>query len=696
MGGAIFHALAALSLLVFLAGVAGRVRFWLGGSPGPTDHRNRRSKALALSRRGLSILRPQTLRVVLWDGFLLRRLWRASRLRWSIHFSIAWSFAGLFAIGSLGDMASGLGVPLEKDDAWFAALNDGFGLALLAGVTLALVRRYALPQPHTRSLFDDAVVLALLALLAGGGFLVEAGRYLKEGAAAPAGHYAFLGYALSRAAKPLGWDWAAAYDWLWWSHSLLALGFVAYLPYSRLLHMFASPAAIAVEAGAETAAPAAALGAGGAVPMRFLPENGGRLPFSARQLLEMDACTRCGECLRACSSFAVKGEEGAALMGMIRTRRRLFEQDAPSPAKLLRRDGSSADEWARLQEGVFACTLCGRCEEFCPVGIRTRDLALTMRQELATFRCMMPANLELARQAVAEERNVFRFPNEDRAMWTEFLDDLPADLLSKERAEVLYFVGCVSSFSPAVQEIPQAFLKVLLKAGVDVALLAGEEWCCGFPLIVGGRAADARNLIEHNVEQVRRLGARTVVFNCPSCLYAWRKWYPLEGVQLVHSTEFIRDLVRSGRLKFERSDLTVTYHDPCDLGRGLGEYDAPREVLRSFADGGFVELAESRERALCCGGGGDVEMWDPELVGEVNSILTGTIEGSGAGLLVQACPQCKRTTQRGLEKAGSGIRTLDIAELALEFGTFADERASSHSRREEVATDGPGERVRPP
>jgi len=154
-------------------------------------------------------------------------------------------------------------------------------------------------------------------------------------------------------------------------------------------------------------------------------------PFSARQLLEMDACTRCGECLRACSSFAVKGEEGAALMGMIRTRRRLFEQDAPSPAKLLRRDGSFADEWAHFQEGVFACTLCGRCEEFCPVGIRTRDLALTMRQELAGFRCMMPGNLELARQAVAEERNVFRFPNEDRALWAEFLDDIPTDLLTR-------------------------------------------------------------------------------------------------------------------------------------------------------------------------------------------------------------------------------------------------------------------------
>jgi len=90
-----------------------------------------------------------------------------------------------------------------------------------------------------------------------------------------------------------------------------------------------------------------------------------------------------------------------------------------------------------------------------------------------------------------EEGNVFRFPNEDRAMWAEFLDDIPPDLLEKDHAAVLYFVGCVSSFSPAVQEIPQAFLQVLLKAGMDVALLAGKERCCGFPLIMGGLAGDA-------------------------------------------------------------------------------------------------------------------------------------------------------------------------------------------------------------
>jgi len=395
-------------------------------------------------------------------------------------------------------------------------------------------------------------------------------------------------------------------------------------------------------------------------------------PFSGRQLLELDACTRCGECLRACDSFRVKGDEGVSLMGMIRRRRRIFHEDGSLLRKLFHREGASEEAWLRYQEGVFDCTLCGRCEVYCPVGIKTRDLAIAMRQELATARCMLPQNLDRARDAVLEEGNIFGYPNEERGIWAEFLDDLPADLLTKERADVLYFVGCVSSFSPAVQEIPQAFLQVLLKAGVDVGLLAGKEWCCGFPLIVGGLAKDAEQVIRRNIDGIHRLGAKTVVFNCPSCYYTWRRYYPLEGVRLMHSAEFIAELVRSGRLKFRPPDTAVTYHDPCDLGRGLGVYDPPREVLRALAGGAYVELTPSRERALCCGGGGDVEIWDPELVGEVNNMLTSAVEKSGADVVVQGCPQCKRTTQRGLSAKGSGVRSMDIAEVALAYGIFTD------------------------
>jgi len=248
---AVFHVLAALALIIFSVGVIRRVRFWLGASPADIGSSNNWSEALALSGRGLAVfLRSQTLRALFLDGLLLRRLWRENRLRWLIHLSIAWSFVGLFVIGSLGNMASDLGAPLEKDDAWFATTNESLGLALLAGLALALGRRYISPKPYTKTLFEDAAALAVLVLLGMGGFFLEASRFLKEGTPASVGGYAFLGYPLSQAIKPLGWDWAAVYDWLWWTHSLLALGLVAYLPFSKLFHMFASPLTIALNAGA--------------------------------------------------------------------------------------------------------------------------------------------------------------------------------------------------------------------------------------------------------------------------------------------------------------------------------------------------------------------------------------------------------------------------------------------------------------
>jgi heterodisulfide reductase subunit D len=396
----------------------------------------------------------------------------------------------------------------------------------------------------------------------------------------------------------------------------------------------------------------------------------GRNGLGARQLLELDACTRCGQCVKVCPSFQVTRDERGSMMGMVQGRRQLLSQESSFLRQLLRRASLPEEAWGEFQKGVFACTLCGRCEQSCPVGIRTRSLALSMREELVTARCMLPKNLDVARDAALEEGNIFRFPNEERAMWAEFLDDLPNDWLVKERAEVLYYVGCVSSFSPAVQEIPQAFLQVLLKADVDIALLGGREWCCGFPLIVGGFRRHAEKLIEHNMEEVHRLGVKTIVFNCPSCFYTWSKYYPLQGIRLLHSTQFIAELVRSGSLSFERSDLPVTYHDPCDLGRGMGEYGAPREVLASFAGGNYRELTPSQAQALCCGGGGDVEMWDPDLVDGINALLTQAVEESGAKLLVQACPQCKRATRRRLDMNCSEIRTMDIVELALEFGAF--------------------------
>jgi nitrate reductase gamma subunit len=248
---ALFHALSALALVVFAWGVLERVRFWLRPEVTGNSGGIRWRRVVSLAAQGArGLQRPSTLRALFWNGLVQRQLWRESRQRWLMHLSLSWSFAGLFTVGSGGNFLIDVGAPLAKDDHWFAATNDFLGLTLLLGVAIALQRRFLSPKPYVRTLFEDAAVLALLAFLALSGFLVEAARYLKEGTPDGAAAYAFVGYPLSRTLEPLGADWSRAYDALWWLHGSFGLGLVAYLPYSKLFHMFASPATIAINAPA--------------------------------------------------------------------------------------------------------------------------------------------------------------------------------------------------------------------------------------------------------------------------------------------------------------------------------------------------------------------------------------------------------------------------------------------------------------
>lgn len=246
MGGVPFHILTALALVIFAAGLLTRVRFWLTGQvPGAGVTAGQKAlRVLSAVPRVLG--RPETTSRLFWNVIVQRQIWRQSPGRWLMHMTIGWSFLGLFFIGSLGDMFNDMGLTpfLEKDTAWFAAINDAFGFFLLAGVSLALARRFAYSQPHIKTTLDDAVVLVILGAMAASGFLLEGSRYLKEATPSSEAQYAFLGYAVSLVFDPLGLNWEAVFNVLWWGHAILGLALVCYIPYSKLLHIFTAPATI--------------------------------------------------------------------------------------------------------------------------------------------------------------------------------------------------------------------------------------------------------------------------------------------------------------------------------------------------------------------------------------------------------------------------------------------------------------------
>jgi heterodisulfide reductase subunit D len=392
--------------------------------------------------------------------------------------------------------------------------------------------------------------------------------------------------------------------------------------------------------------------------------------FTFRQLMELDACTRCGECIPWCPTYAEKSDEPITPLGKIEALRRMGGRSYGLRARLFGRRTTPAAELAAHAAGVFDCTLCGRCHEVCPVRIDTRPLWLAMRAQLADAGSA-PAPLSMVRDRIAGFHNISGEPNSGRSAWADNLDVRPPSIEAGVRTDTVLFVGCVASLYPMAYGIPGSMAGILSRAGVPFASMGGDEWCCGFPLIIGGMVDDAVALARHNVEAVRSAGARQLLTTCPSCYHTWKHTYPRllgeePGFAVLHSTQLLDALLRTRALQPGPFEARVTYHDPCDLGRTSGLYETPRRVLRAIPGLTLVEMAEHGRRALCCGGGGDVEMADPELTTAVARRRIGQARDVGAGVIASACQQCKRTLAGAARREKLRIRVLDVTEILWE------------------------------
>jgi len=199
-------------------------------------------------------------------------------------------------------------------------------------------------------------------------------------------------------------------------------------------------------------------------------------------------------------------------------------------------------------------------------------------------------------------------------------------------------------------------LEIFDKLNIKYQIL-DDEWCCGSVLLRTGHVEEAKELMEHNIEEIKRSGAKTIVFTCPGCLMTFKRNYPDMGVELAHSTQF---LTRMG-MNLEKLGIKVAYHDPCHLGRDLGIYDAPRDILKEVAD--IKEMKRERAQAWCCGSGGGVKSaFDDFALWSAAERIKEARE-AGAESLVSACPFCKRNLMEASEKEGKGMKVYDIVEL---------------------------------
>jgi heterodisulfide reductase subunit D len=323
----------------------------------------------------------------------------------------------------------------------------------------------------------------------------------------------------------------------------------------------------------------------------------------------------------------------------------------------------------------FRCLLCEACDNICPSGAELADILQDAREDVARNQ-LLPERLARLDRFIASQHNISGEENAGRLIWADNLSAPPTGL-DREQAEIAYFVGCVGSFFPQSYRVPRAFVEVLEKVGADYALLGGLEWCCGYPQYIDGELFLAEDAIRHNVAQVHRLNARQAVFTCPSCYHVWKHVYPSVlgkelDVELLHATELLDRLLAEGQIRVGPLPMKVTYHDPCDLGRKGGVYDAPRRILDKIPGLTLVEMAENRENAHCCGGGGNLESHNADLAREIAQRRVRQAADTGAQAIVSACQQCERTLSSAARASRIRIRVMDINEIVLRAMESAD------------------------
>ncbi len=289
-------------------------------------------------------------------------------------------------------------------------------------------------------------------------------------------------------------------------------------------------------------------------------------------------------------------------------------------------------------EDIWRCTTCGICPQRCPRGVETIEVGVSLRR-IASEAGVFPAPIHTVRASLGAEGNPLCEERKKRADWAEGL----SVKTFTEGMEVLYFPGCYPSYDPRLRKVATATANILNRAGVDFGILGSKENCCGESIRKTGSEELFKRLARENIKTFIENGVKKILVSSPHCYHTFKNEYPefKANFEVVHVSQYLFELINEGRLELKNEyGKKVTYHDPCYLGRHNGIYDEPREVLKKIPGLELIEMADSREASLCCGGGGG-RIWMDTPKGERFSDLR--LEQAievGAEVLVTSCPYC--------------------------------------------------------
>lgn len=360
---------------------------------------------------------------------------------------------------------------------------------------------------------------------------------------------------------------------------------------------------------------------------------------------------RCGFCRELCPVYNQLRQEAYSTRGKMMIAQALLDGElVPSE---------------RIAEIVEHCTNCGWCKERCPQNLFTRQNLIDTPTFMEDFRKhLQDVGFEIKpykkiSDNIKKELNPYGEPISERTREYEDLK-LPAT------AETLYFAGCTASYR--MPEILHDTIDILKATGKEFTMLGEDEGCCASTLLRTGQREEAEKLAKRQVDLFKKKGVKTIVTSCAGCYKAFKKDYPKLGYQLnvKHILEYVADLVEDGRLKFRPVKLSVTYHDPCHLGRGAEVYEAPRTLLTSVPGIELKEMYFNRNLARCCGAGGGMLSVDKELGVSIAAERMKEAKETGADVLVSPCPFCVRNLRDGAEKAGIDMPVYDLTHILKE------------------------------
>jgi Fe-S oxidoreductase len=556
----------------------------------------------------------------------------------------------------------------------YEASQDGFAALVLAAIGYAYFRRLVLRPKrldgdkveHADAYIILGMIGALMAtLLMSVAFLEVA----KPGSVSEA-HFASRMIAAALANVPADAAWTA-HRIQWWLHALLVLAFLNYLPYSKHLHVATSLFNVFFSNTAWK---------GDRAVMRPMDLEAADAQFGAadieqltwKNLLDGFSCTECGRCTAACPAN-ITGKPLSPRKIILDARHRMMEKGLAITAG----ESSTAVLEHRLldqfitEEELWACTSCRACVQECPVSIDQLDVINEMRRHLVLSESRFPAEVQPAFESLEKNGSPWAFASADRAKWAEGMNiPLMSDLAARgERAEVLFWVGCMGSFDDRAKKTTVAFARILQACGVKFAILGQEEHCHGDPARRLGNEYLYQMLAKDTIDTLNRYNVLTIVTSCPHCFHQMGNEFPQFGgnYEVIHHSTYIERLLAENRveLKGETGErLTVTYHDSCYLGRYNDVYDAPRETLkRALPVMNFVEPPRTKDRGLCCGAGGGRMFMEERTGKRINVERVDELVATGADTIAVACPFCMTMMNDGAKARDANVNVLDIAEV---------------------------------